>query len=44
MDKPDNLQDIIKSAVKINNRFCERSLEKKGSYNFGKGQGNRKKK
>jgi hypothetical protein len=44
MDKPDNLQDIIESAVKINNRFYKRSLEKKGSYNFRKKQGNGKKK
>jgi hypothetical protein len=36
IDKPDTLQDIIENAVKINNRFYKRSLEKKGSYNFGK--------
>jgi hypothetical protein len=35
---------MIKNIVRINNRFHERSLEKKGSYNFGKRQGNRKKK
>jgi hypothetical protein len=35
---------MIESAIKINNRFHERSLEKKGSYNFWKRQGNGKKK
>jgi hypothetical protein len=35
---------MIKNATKINNRFCEKSLEKKGSYNFGKKQKNGKKK
>jgi hypothetical protein len=44
MDKPDNFQNIIESTVKINNRFYERSLEKKGSYSFRKKQGNGKKK
>jgi hypothetical protein len=29
---------MIENAVKIDNRFYERSLEKKGSYNFGKKQ------
>jgi hypothetical protein len=42
IDKPDNLQDIIENATKINNRFCKRSLEKKGSYNPGKKQRNGK--
>jgi hypothetical protein len=44
MDKPDSLQDIIESAIKIDNRFYERFLEKKGSYNLGRKQGNGKKK
>jgi hypothetical protein len=43
INKPDTLQDIIKNTVKINNRFYKRSLEKKGSYNFRKKQGNGKK-
>jgi hypothetical protein len=30
------LAKIIKETIKINNCFLERSLEKKGSYNFGK--------
>jgi hypothetical protein len=36
MDRPTTLVEIIKEAIKIDNRFLERSLEKKGSYNFGK--------
>jgi hypothetical protein len=36
MDRPTTLAEIIEEAVKINNRFLERSLEKKGSYNFGR--------
>jgi hypothetical protein len=36
INKPNNLKDIIENTIKINNRFYERSLEKKGSYNFGK--------
>jgi hypothetical protein len=35
---------MIENAVKIDNRFYERFLEKKGSYNFGKKQRNGKKK
>jgi hypothetical protein len=34
MDQPITLSEIIEEAVKINNCFLERSLEKKGSYNF----------
>jgi hypothetical protein len=34
MDRPTTLSEIIEEAIKINNRFLERSLEKKGSYNF----------
>jgi hypothetical protein len=30
---------MIEEAVKINNRFYERVLEKKGSYNFRRKQG-----
>jgi hypothetical protein len=36
MDRPTILVEIIKKTIKINNRFLERSLEKKGSYNFGR--------
>jgi hypothetical protein len=36
MDQPTTLLEIIKETIKINNCFRERSLEKKGSYNFGK--------
>jgi hypothetical protein len=36
MDRPTTLVEIIEEAIKINNRFLERSLEKKGSYNFGR--------
>jgi hypothetical protein len=36
IDRPTTLSEIIKETVKINNRFLERSLEKKGSYNFGR--------
>jgi hypothetical protein len=31
-DKPDDLQELIVLAVKINNRIYKRSLEKKGQY------------
>jgi hypothetical protein len=31
-DKPDDLQELIALAVKIDNRMYERSLEKKGQY------------
>jgi hypothetical protein len=34
IDQPITLAEIIKETIKINNRFLERSLEKKGSYNF----------
>jgi hypothetical protein len=44
MDRLIILSEIIKETVKINNCFLERSLEKKGSYNFGrKYNGGRKK-
>jgi hypothetical protein len=44
MDRLILLAEIIKETIKINNRFLERSLEKKGSYNFGrKYNSNRKK-
>jgi hypothetical protein len=36
MDQPTILAEIIKETIKINNRFLERFLEKKDSYNFGK--------
>jgi hypothetical protein len=35
---------MIENAVKIDNRFYKKSLEKKGFYNFGKKQKNKKKK
>jgi hypothetical protein len=35
---------MIENTNKINNRFYKRSLEKKGSYNFGKKQRSGKKK
>jgi hypothetical protein len=38
------LVEIIEKTIKINNRFLERSLEKKGSYNFGKRYNNSGKK
>jgi hypothetical protein len=44
MDRPITLAEIIEEAIKINNRFFERSLEKKGSYNFGKKYSNGRKK
>jgi hypothetical protein len=31
-DRPDDLEDTIKIAVRIDNRIYERALEKKGSY------------
>jgi hypothetical protein len=34
MDRLTILAEIIKETIKINNRFLERSLEKKNSYNF----------
>jgi hypothetical protein len=43
MDRPDNLADMIENAVRINNYFYKRSLEKKGSYNFRKKQKSKKK-
>jgi hypothetical protein len=36
MDQLIILLEIIEETVKINNRFLERSLEKKNSYNFGR--------
>jgi hypothetical protein len=44
MDKPNNLRNIIENTIRINNRFYERFLEKKRSYNFGKKQESKKKK
>jgi hypothetical protein len=38
MDRLIILLEIIKKTIKINNRFYERSLEKKNSYSFGKKQ------
>jgi hypothetical protein len=40
-DKPDTLEEMIKLAIKIDNRNFERSLERKGHYNMGKSQGKR---
>jgi hypothetical protein len=39
MDRPTTLLEIIEEAIKINNCFLKRSLEKKGSYNFGRRYG-----
>jgi hypothetical protein len=36
MDRLTILSEIIEEAIKIDNRFRERSLEKKSSYNFGR--------
>jgi hypothetical protein len=36
MDQLIILLEIIEKTIKINNCFLERSLEKKGSYNFGR--------
>jgi hypothetical protein len=36
MDRLIILAEIIEETIKINNCFLERSLEKKGSYNFGR--------
>jgi hypothetical protein len=44
MDRPTTLLEIIKKTIKINNCFLERSLEKKGSYNFGRKYNNNRKK
>jgi hypothetical protein len=44
MDQPITLVEIIEETIKINNRFLERSLEKKGFYNFGKKHNNSRKK
>jgi hypothetical protein len=44
MDKPNDLKDIIENTIRINNRFYEIFLERKGSYSFKKKQGNGKKK
>jgi hypothetical protein len=43
MDQPITLSEIIEETIKINNCFCERFLEKKKSYSFGKKQSNRRK-
>jgi hypothetical protein len=44
MDRPIILLEMIEEAVKINNCFLEQSLEKKGSYNFGRKYNNGRKK
>jgi hypothetical protein len=44
MDRLIILIEIIEETIKINNRFLERSLEKKGSYNFGRKYNNNRKK
>jgi hypothetical protein len=44
MDQLITLLEIIEETVKINNRFLERSLEKKGSYNFRRKYNNSRKK
>jgi hypothetical protein len=44
MDQLIILSEIIKETIKINNRFLEQSLEKKGSYNFGRKYNNSGKK
>jgi hypothetical protein len=44
MDQPTTLLEIIKETIKINNRFLERFLEKKNSYNFRKKHNNNRKK
>jgi hypothetical protein len=44
MDRPTTLSEIIEEAIKINNCFLERFLEKKGSYNFGRKYNNSRKK
>jgi hypothetical protein len=44
MDQPIILAEIIEETVKINNRFLERFLEKKNSYNFRKKHNNSGKK
>jgi hypothetical protein len=44
MDRLIILLKIIEKTIKINNRFLERSLEKKGSYNFGRRYNNNRKK
>jgi hypothetical protein len=32
LDRPDDLKDTIKIAIRIDNRIYKRVLEKKGSY------------
>jgi hypothetical protein len=44
MDRLTTLLEIIEEIIKINNCFYERSLEKKGSYNFGRKHNNNRKK
>jgi hypothetical protein len=44
MDRLIILIEIIEETIKINNRFLERFLEKKGSYNFGRKHNNSRKK
>jgi hypothetical protein len=44
MDRLTTLVEIIEETIKINNRFLERFLEKKGSYNFGRRYNNSGKK
>jgi hypothetical protein len=36
MDRPDNLIDIIKNTIRINNCFYKKSLEKKDLITSGK--------
>jgi hypothetical protein len=44
INQPITLSEIIKKTIKIDNRFLERSLEKKNSYNFRKKYSNSRKK
>jgi hypothetical protein len=44
MDRLTTLLEIIEEAIKINNCFLKRSLEKKGSYNFGRKHNSSRKK
>jgi hypothetical protein len=44
MDRLIILIEMIEETIEINNRFLERSLEKKGSYNFGRKYNNNRKK
>jgi hypothetical protein len=44
MDRLTTLLEIIEKTITINNRFLERFLEKKNSYNFGRRYNNSRKK